>query len=128
MTIFDYIFYRIAKFFYRRDGIDAFRAIAIVALMQTLFLAEIATLILRSMFSKEEIAKYALPIKSSYLGMVVVILFLSLNFFKYRKTYWKFSEKWKDKETPMQHEVRGYLVLLSIFAPIILLVLMGTIF
>ena len=57
MTVFDYVFYRIAIFFYKRDGSNAPRSIGIVSVIQILIIGEISFLVLRIFYSLSETAK-----------------------------------------------------------------------
>ena len=59
MKSFDYFFYRIAKFYYRKDGSDAIRAIAILSLIQALLVGTTITIILRLIYGYPTVAKHA---------------------------------------------------------------------
>jgi hypothetical protein len=71
MVMFDYIFYRIANFFYKKDGIDAYRAISILSVMQSLVIAEVIVILLRLLFSTKAVANFPLPLPASIIGILV---------------------------------------------------------
>jgi hypothetical protein len=128
MNVFDYIFYRIAKFYYKKDGLDAHGAIVILSVIQGILVIDILNILLRSFFSLNEIANYKLPIPISRIGIGLGIILMVLNYFRYKRQYWRLSERWRDKETTMQRKMRGWLVLLAAVSPLIIMVLLGTVF
>jgi amino acid transporter len=124
MILFDYIFYRVAKFFYKKDGIDAFTGLCTVGLIQGLTVGVLAFSILRSIYGLSETAKITKG--SGLIGVSIGVLFLIFNYLRYKGKYWRFAEKWTDNETQQQKEVRGLLVVMAILLPICLVCWMGT--
>lgn len=124
MTIFDYIFYRVAKFFYKKDGIDAFRAVCTVSMIQGITLGAIIFSIMRLV---DEFPNIIIHLKGSgQIGIVVGIIFLARNYFRYKGKYWHFAERWKNTESAQQRKLRGVLVVIAILIPIFLVFWMGT--
>jgi hypothetical protein len=124
MIVFDYMFYRLAKFFYKRDGSLAPRAIAIVTLTQVLSIAIVLTLIVRLFFDLDQTAIHAKD--AGKIGGVAGIVGLVLNYIRYRKGYSKLSDRWRNAETSEQRRLRGFLVFLGILLPIALMIFLGT--
>ena len=123
MIIFDYIFFRVAKFFYKKDGVDAFRAVCIVSVVQILLLGASFFSILRLIYNLSEISKFTqISVK---FGGVFYILLLIFNYYRYKVQYWKFSQKWNN-ETFQQRKLRGIMVLGVIFLSLFLVFWMGT--
>ncbi len=126
IVLFDYVFYRVAKFFYRKDGIDAIRAIAVVTIVQGFLAGEVLTIVLRLFFSLDEIAKFSISV--SKVGIAVALILLFLNYQRYKGKYWKFADRWRSSESQAQTIQRGWLVVLVILIPYVLLILLGTVF
>ncbi|MFA6084451.1 hypothetical protein [Mucilaginibacter sp.] len=119
MVIFDYIFYRIAKRFYKKDGIDAERALVILAVIHSLLVATILIIPYKLFISYNEfkIPKNILRIECASIFIICYIF----NRYRYKGMYWSFSERWKDRESYNQYVLNGYLVIVSIFIPFIIL-------
>jgi hypothetical protein len=124
MKIFDYFFYRLAKFYYRKDGIDAIRATTILSFVQGAILLELGAIIYRLIYGYSEVAKYAKS--ASKVGVILTAGLLVINHFLYKNKYWRFADKWRNKETLFQLQIRGWLVVLAILLPFILLLWLGT--
>ncbi|WP_285010107.1 hypothetical protein [Pedobacter faecalis] len=124
MIVFDYIFYRVAKFFYKKDGIDAFRAVCTVSMIQGLTFGAFVFSILRMIFGLSETAKHVNS--SGGVGIAIGVILLTLNYLRYKGKYWRFAERWKDSETEQQRKLRGALVILAIVLPVFLVFWMGT--
>lgn len=123
MIIFDYVFFRVAKFFYRKDGVDAFRAVCIISVIQGLIFGALLFSVLRLVYKMNEISKYK-EISGKF-GIALCVILLLFNYFRYKSKYWSFVERWKN-ETFQQSKVRGFLVLGIIFFSIFLVFWMGT--
>lgn len=123
MLIFDYIFFRVAKFFYKKDGVDAFRAVCIVSVVQILLLGASFFSILRLIYNLSEISKFTHF--SGKVGGAFYFLFLIFNYYRYKVKYWKFSKKWNN-ETLQQKKLRGIMVFGVIFLSLFLVFWLGT--
>ena len=122
--VFDYMFYRIAKFYYKKDGVDAICTLFIVSVIQGLLFGAIVFSVLRALYGLLETAKYTQL--AGKIGIVVGILLLVFNFLRYKGKYWRFAERWKDTKTEKQRRIRGILVVVAILFPFLLLFWMGT--
>lgn len=124
MKIFDYLFYRIAKYFYRKDGSDATRAIGILTVIQGLFIGEFAIIFSRLIYGYLAVANYSKL--GSKIGAGLGICLFIFNYFLYKDKYWRLADKWRNKETSLQLQIRGILVVLVILLPFMLLFWLGT--
>jgi hypothetical protein len=119
---FDYIYYRITQWKFNTQGSTSATALGLISLMQ-LFLLE---LIIQPLL-KYCIAKNILIINVKQFGglaAVIAIVLLILNYIIYRGRYEGFKLYWKD-ESPRKRFIKGILVVLSIFLPMILFILLN---
>lgn len=123
MKVFDYIYYRIAKFYFKRDGSSAFRAISILSILQCLLFSELIFFIIRIYVPISETEKYSKL--SGNIGVAVALIFLLLNYLRYKGKYWQLSERWKNSDSPLIFKLKGLLVVLVILLPFIILVIMS---
>ena len=126
MKLFEYIFYRIAKYFYKRDGSDAIRALGIVSVIQGVLLADLLIIFLKLFVPgsvSEEYVKYG-----RIVGTAVALGLMFINYQYFKKKYWMLSDRWRESETSLQRKIRGWLVVFLIFAPFLILILLGTVF
>ncbi len=126
MILFNYIFYRAAKFLYRYDGNEAFRSIGLVSLFQTLLIFGIVGGVSRFCFPLNETAKYA-NLVGKMSGVVVVVLMI-INYIYYKNKYSIFEERWGESESQSTRRIRGILVILALLTPIIFILGMVKIF
>jgi hypothetical protein len=125
MKLFDYTYYRIAKFFYKKDGLDAFRAVAVVSTIQCLFLIALSTFILRNIYSLNYLATFIELQKQVYCGVGISIGVYNY-FFRYKGMYWRYSERWEVIEGADRYLYNGYLVIILIILPLVLMAWAGT--
>lgn len=114
LSIFDYIYFRLAKFFFKKDGSFAPRAIAIVTLVQSLIL----WILIRFTFNIEDSSF----IREYYKTIVVVfgVSVLVLNYRRYNNKYREYSVRWRGSETSTQRRIRDWLVVLGILISFII--------
>lgn len=123
MIVFDYVYYRLAKFFFKKDGTLAARAIMILSLTQLLIVGDITAIIIRFFYNINETKNYTAL--AGQLGGALITILIVVNFLRYRKSYLKFSKKWGDEEINKKI-VRGYLVILMIILPLAGMIFLGT--
>lgn len=119
---FDYIYYRITKFYFKWDGRTGATGLISVVMIQSLVIIDIGVSILRLFKTREETTVY-LP----YGKWIIIFLFLVLLIYNYRKyngKYNVFRFHWKD-EPGKTYLLKGLLVILSLILPWIPLILMG---
>ena len=119
---FDYLFYRLAKFFYRRDGAFASRAVITVSTVQFMLPSAIMLFIQKSLYGRDTTSKYSKVEAICFTSVLVFVV--GLNFFKYRDKYRVFREKWKD-ETGSQKRIRGVGIVFLVLASWASLILLG---
>lgn len=116
MKMFDYIFYKITKVYFKWDGRSGATGIAGVTIVQSLLLCDV-------FFFITKIFKVYLPPYSKTIIAIASVVILGLfviNFYRYRERYNKLRFLWKN-ESESKSTIGGILVVFSIFFPIILL-------
>ncbi len=119
---FDYIFYRMAQFFFKRDGSLADRAIFGVSMIQSLIILTICLIITHFLFSTQYLHSHSK--QGGLIAVCITLLFIIYNFRKYKGRYHIYREYWKD-ELHSQRVKKGYLVLFSLIMPWIMIFLVG---
>lgn len=113
-TFFDYIFYRTAELFYKRGGRRGLQAISIITVTQTLVIGVIINLIADQFIAK---TTRELHYKEfGYVGAVITVLLMYINYRKYEGMYNKLRFKWKEEE-PTKRFFKGVLVVILIILP-----------
>ena len=107
---FDYHYYRVAKFNFKREGTHAFSALLSVTSVQLLALLNLF-LFFESLFSHHEARKLFLYEKISFLLVFLVLLFI--NYKTYKKKYFEFREQWRHESKKM-YIINGAIVILTI--------------
>ncbi|WP_400190946.1 hypothetical protein [Hymenobacter sp. B81] len=106
------MFYRLARFFFRKDGSSASRAIVTVSLVQSFclnFLLRVIIGVTDSDFISETPFR-----KFTNLALFLSFVVLALNYVRYHSRYSALSDRWRNAETPVQKRVRGTLVVAAI--------------
>lgn len=111
---FDYIFFRMAQFFFKRDGSAAIRAILGISMIQMLIAFIILFAITHFTVNAKYIHLYSKQFAS--IGILITLIFIIYNHRKYKGRYSDFREYWKD-ELHSQRVVKGYLVIASLILP-----------
>jgi hypothetical protein len=124
MTAFNYIFYRLAKFYYKRDGIEAPRAKGFLTLLQALIVLDILGIIFQSLISLKELSKYSKL--GGFTGVAIAVVLMIFNDYYYKGKYWRFADRWRNKETTSQKIIRSFLVFLAFLVPILVFLFLGT--
>ena len=119
MVIFDYIFFRVAKYFFKKDGSNAQRAFAVVTIVQTLLIGEL-------FFTLD---RYLLVTKISgdtakFVGIVIAGILLFLNHLRYQGKYFSYRVRWVENENLRAYIVKGFLVIAAILLPCFMMLLM----
>ncbi|UXE67867.1 MAG: hypothetical protein KA713_04485 [Chryseotalea sp. WA131a] len=123
MNLVEYIFYRVAKFYYKRDGSSAFRAVAVLSVMQGMLLVDLLLLIRVLFLHQSDVQGYVKY--GRMIGVALAVLLIALNYFHFRGKYWKLSDRWREKEkdNPALRKTRGWLVVFAIILPFLLYLL-----
>ena len=120
----NYIYFRLAKYFFKEDGTSAIRALLLLSTFQGLLIIEAVSVILNHFLTPYEIAHYEVISRIS--AVAFCILLLVLNMVKYRGKYFLFREKWRHEELKTKR-IRGTFVMLAIILPWVGIILSGAI-
>ncbi|AYZ10811.1 hypothetical protein EGY05_02120 [Chryseobacterium arthrosphaerae] len=104
---FSYHYYRVAKFYYKRDGADATTALISVSAVQGWIIINILLFIKETLFNNEKL-KYGWVV-----FLVVMIGILFYNKKKYKNKYLELRSKWINEEKNNKI-FNGILVILTI--------------
>lgn len=119
---FDYIYYRITKFYFKWDGRTGGTAIVAISMIQTLIVGDIAVFLVRLFVDRSDTASYSKAI--GYFFAIMLIFFVLYNYRKYNGRYNKFRSVWKE-ETREKKLIKGFLVIASLVVPWIPIILIG---
>jgi hypothetical protein len=119
---FDYIYYRVYQVFLKWDGTKGYRALCAVTMIQSVLFAELMLLSLRIFFSHEQIRPFAKSLGLA--SLFIMVIFYILNYRVYNEKYEKMREYW-EHESKNKRIFRGFLVIISMLMPWVLLYLMG---
>jgi hypothetical protein len=119
---FDYIYYRITQFFFKRDGRTGFTGIAFISLLQTLSVAVVVLEISKQLLTADTRALFSKQF--GYLGAGIALFSMVYNYKKYNGKYNKYRFHWKD-ETKETRILKGFYIFLSFLLPIVAIVLFG---
>lgn len=121
-NLFDYIYYRVCKFYFKTDGISGQRAIIVISMLQTITLANICIIFIKYFLKKESVIAFSKQI--SYLGLIIFFILNFYNHYKYKNKYLSLRDKWKDEALIMKNR-NGWLVVLALIIPWIVLFFLG---
>lgn len=119
---FDYTYYRVTQLMFKRDGRTGGTAIVLICLSQSFIIALAIEPLFRYVISKEVMYEYAK--QYSYAIVAVYLILFFINYRKYNGTYNKYRYHWKD-ETKSTRLLKGLLVILSLFFPMLVFIILG---
>jgi hypothetical protein len=102
VTFFDYIFYRLFKFYQKRDGTPAIYASGVLSVVQFfILLSGLAAIRLFIDF----------PIPQKYFIIPIIVILIAINWKKYERNLdiEKFEEKWKAEDV-VKRRRNGWLI------------------
>jgi hypothetical protein len=118
MKIFDYIFYRIAKFYFKKDGTHASTAVTLLSVFQSFLINIIFLLVVKSNLNSTELSNSTRTI--GYFGAFITVIVILLNYYRYNKKYLNLRDRWYNYETTFQNRIRGALILFAFIISIFL--------
>ncbi len=118
---FDYFYYRLTKAYFKWDGRSGNTAIMGISMIQFLIITNILTIGFHVMFARS--TRPRLPGWTPYLGVVIMLSLIIVNYFKYRKKYNQLRSRWKDEDHKARF-LKGVVVILSLTLPWILLIVL----
>jgi formate hydrogenlyase subunit 3/multisubunit Na+/H+ antiporter MnhD subunit len=119
---FDYIFYRVARFYFKWDKRHGITAISAITMIQALIISDFIGFVGKLFFDRSVTQNYV--VEAKFIGISLFLILLFFNYKKYYGSYFKYKNYWKE-ESRKEHFVKGVLVLLSLIVPWIPLILMG---
>lgn len=121
---FDYIYYRLNKFYFRWDGENGITSVIGVSMIQCLLMFDFFLIAERVLYSKSEVAAKG---DAKIIAYGAVALFIGLtvyNGFKYKNKYAEFSEQWGGESRGVKIK-KGLLVLLALTLPWVIILLLA---
>src|SRR5690554_6576933 len=122
-NIFDYIYYRLNKFYYKWDGENGTTSAIGISMFQSMLIGNVITLLLKIILTMEQ-----LKTNSRTLIFFIIIIFITLviynYFFRYKNKYLVIKERWKD-ETNKDKIQRGILVILALVSPWVFIIILA---
>jgi hypothetical protein len=122
MINFDYIYYRLTKFYFKWDGSTGITAVIGVSMIQTLLLADVTIVMIRLIWEGADYKPYSKVIANSFVA--ILFLFIIINNWKYNGNYDKFCLLWKHESRNIKL-VKGLLVIFSLILPWVPIFLIG---
>jgi membrane protein YdbS with pleckstrin-like domain len=120
ITFFDYTYYRVTKFYVKWEGRKGVTGIFAVGMLQLLLIGIPINLFTRFGLGVER-SDYAGKIAKNA-AMLLLIVILILNFKKYYGKFNTYRYKW---ENETHSTLKGYLVILSLVIPWIIIIYIG---
>lgn len=112
---FDYIYYRLAKLYFKTEGKGSIAPIALITLIQIFICIDFLSLvyfeILSKAFSRQTVGL------SKFLYVIVAILLLIYNYRRYKDKFCSFNERW-NRETKRVKITKGIMIFLFIISVI----------
>ena len=117
VRLFDYVFYRVYKFYQKRDSTPQIYASGVLTLMQFLCLINI-------MFIVQMFYDFAIPSKFAFAQGLIFLI--AINWYRYERDFdFKELETLWAAETDDQKRQRGWLLVVSLISFILFPILVG---
>ena len=116
---FDYIYYRVAKAYFKWDGRDGATGIIAVGMIQGVVFLFVAGLFMHLFLTEGQELRFKEVITPKQFAGVVMLVFIAFNYFKYRKRYDELNQKWENEPKSTRRR-NGILVVISMIAPFLL--------
>ncbi|PZQ98231.1 MAG: hypothetical protein DI539_29580 [Flavobacterium psychrophilum] len=108
IDFFDYHYYRVAKFYFKRDGIGAITALISVTSVQVWVLINILLFVEGLFYNEIEKFKYY---KVIYFVIVIGVFLYNRN--RYKNKYLDYRERWKNEDIKLKRN-RGVIIIITI--------------
>jgi len=119
---FDYVYFIIAKTYFRWDGSTGITAVIIISMIQSCLIGDLLALIITQFFNRSELAPFSK--QAGYFGVFIVFLCCFMNYRKYDGKYKELRDYWS-YETRSVRFVKGFLVIISIIIPWLPMIIIG---
>lgn len=120
MNILDYAWYRVAKLYYRWDS-DGITASAFTGLSLGLLVNDLIYLALNWTNAFDSFHHTVSRGTYGKIGLILTLSIVAYNYFRYRKRYRRFREKWKDERKGIVYTAKGLAVILGLIFPLMML-------
>lgn len=118
---FDYVYYRLTKFYFKWDGSSGITALIAITMIQVCLIGDIIGLLIVLIFNnRKELENY--PIE--YLVPILVIGFLIRNYFRFDGQYKYLRDYWSAEDDNIKL-LKNLLVIISIILPWVPMLLIG---
>lgn len=106
IKLFDYIFFRVYKFYQKRDGTPGIYASGVLSVLQFFFLLSIMAAVRLVVY---------FPIPQKYFIIPIILTLISINWYRYERDFdiKRLESKW-DIENDNQKKQRGWLIVISL--------------
>ena len=121
---FDYIYYRLAKFYIKWDGENGITALIGVSMIQCLIISELFLITERLVNSRVEIIAEGNTKIVAYIAVALFLSLLIIIWFKYRNKYSEFEVQWQDESIKTKLK-KGFFVLAVLIIPWIFIVIIA---
>lgn len=115
---FDYIYYRLAKYYFDSDGKTGVKAICSIVLVQVVVLLDIYATLTRLVWHYKPPVHSV--IKPWIICIVLVVLLTVMNYYRHRDRYDAYDEKWKN-EPQKTMVTKGSIMVFSMIVPVIVI-------
>ena len=124
-NIFDYTFYRIAKFYFKRDGSDTITSLLTLTIIIFLYLLD-AYFLIKELLNFDNKQRTTSLVEKILVVFIMLLIYL-YNRKKYKNKYFGYRDIWVNEEKNKKR-INGFLVILFILSPLLLLVFIASIF
>jgi hypothetical protein len=114
----DYMYYRIAKIYFKRDGKSDITALLSVSLFPTLMLLSIVMIIIKKLYGPSFITEHKTIL--SVISITLQFILLFLFYVRYKKIKDTLIIRWEREKEP-DKTIKGVLVVFALLLPFILL-------
>jgi len=118
MKIFDYIFYKVTKMYFKLDGRTGATGVASVTLVQGFLLCDVFFLLIK-IFKVGDLSSYSKAITS--IAFLFIMTLFAINFYRYKDRYNKLHFIWKS-ESELRSTLGDIVVICSIVFPFVLMI------
>lgn len=123
--IFDYTYYRVAKKYFKKDGVQAFTALLTVSLIMFLYLLLSFFAVIFILFNIPQ--REHAPLWEKVVVLLVMFLIFLYNKKRYNNKYTVFREKWINEPKGIKIK-KGIIVILFIISPLIFIMILLSMF
>jgi hypothetical protein len=117
MKIFDYLFFRVAKAYYKWDKSEANTAVIAISFTQFLILFTIPVAVSRCFYTRTELAPNAKHY--AYVGAGILVILILVNSYRYNNKYNFYLKRWSDQSKNIKF-LGGVFTLAMLLVPLIM--------